>query len=76
MGEQNNLLGLIHESRKRKRINEDGSFMYHQKGSITSTFTRDWFLREGEGRKLFLGEWIKMSSVRSQDQRGKKNVTD
>ena len=62
------LRGVIHESRKRERINEDGSFMPHQKGPITSTFTADWFLREGEGREL-LGEWMKLTSVRSQDQR-------
>jgi hypothetical protein len=37
------------------------------------TFTTDWFLLEGEEREL-LGEWMKMTSVRSQDQR--KNVTD
>ena len=43
------LLGAIHESRKRERTNDDGSFMPHQKGPITSTFTADWFLREGEG---------------------------
>ena len=42
--------------------------MSHQKGPITSTFTVDWFLREGEGREL-LGEWMKLTSVRSQDQR-------
>ncbi len=42
--------------------------MPHQKGPITSTFTGDWFLREGQGREL-LGEWMKMTSVRSQDQR-------
>jgi len=49
------LLGVIHESRKRGRISEDGSFMSHQKGPITSTYTADWLLREGEGREL-LGE--------------------
>ena len=42
--------------------------MPHQKGPITSTYTVDWFLREGEGREK-LGEWMKMTSVRSQDQR-------
>jgi hypothetical protein len=60
--------GVIHESRKRERINEGGSFIPHQKGPITSTFTADWFLREGDGREL-LGEWMKLTSVRSQDQR-------
>ncbi len=63
-----NKLETIHESRKRQRIYEDGLFRPHQKGPITSTFTADWFLREGEGREL-LGEWMKMTSVRSQDQR-------
>ncbi len=42
--------------------------MTHRKGPITSTFTTDWFLREGKGREL-LGQWMKMTSVRSQDQR-------
>jgi len=64
---------VIHESRKRGRINEDGSFMPHQKGPITSTYTADWFLREGEGREL-LGEWMKMTSVRSQDQRKRRRI--
>ena len=59
---------VIHESRKRERRNEDGLFMIHQKGSITTTFTVDWFLREGDGRES-LGEWIKSTSVRSPDQR-------
>jgi hypothetical protein len=42
--------------------------MIHQKGPITTTFTADWFLREGDGRES-LGEWIKSTSVRSPDQR-------
>jgi hypothetical protein len=42
--------------------------MPHQKGPITSTFTVDWFLRQGQGREL-LREWMKLTSVRSQDQR-------
>jgi hypothetical protein len=69
-GNEATLHGVIHESRKREGINEleDGSFMPHQQGPITSTFTGDWFLREGEGREL-LGEWMKLTSVRSQDQR-------
>jgi hypothetical protein len=50
------LRGEILESRKRERNNEDGVFMSHQKGPITSTFTTDWFLREGEGRELL--DWI------------------
>ena len=62
------LHGAVYESRKRERSNEDGLFMPHQKGPITSTFTADWFLREGQGREL-LGEWMKLTSARSQDQR-------
>jgi hypothetical protein len=58
---------VIHESRKRGTVNEDGSFMPHQKGPITSIFTTDWIIRE-KGREL-LGEWMKMTSVRSQVQR-------
>jgi hypothetical protein len=54
-GNETTLPGVIHESRKRERINEDGSFMTHQKGPITSTFTSDWFLREGEGTERFVG---------------------
>ena len=60
--------GAIYESRKRERSDEDGLFMPHQKGPITATFTADWFLREGQGREL-LEEWMKLTSVRSQDQR-------
>jgi hypothetical protein len=67
-GNETTLRGAIYESRKRERVNEDDLFMLHQKGPITSTFTADWFLREGEGREL-LGEWMKLTSVRSQDQR-------
>jgi hypothetical protein len=62
------LRGVIHASRKRERDNDDGVFMRHQRGPIISTFTTDWFLREGEGREL-LGERMKLTSVRSQDQR-------
>jgi hypothetical protein len=52
----------------KRRTNDDGSFMTHRTGPITSTFTADWFLHEGEGREL-LGEWMNLTSVRSQDQR-------
>jgi len=41
------LLKECYEPRKRERTHEDGSFMHHQKGSITTTYTTDWFLREG-----------------------------
>ena len=54
------LRGAIHDSRKRERSNADGVFMPHQRGPITSTFTVDWFLREGQGREL-LGEWMKFN---------------
>ena len=67
-GNETDLHGAIYDSRKRERSNEDGLFMSHQKGPITSTFTADWFLQEGQERDL-LGEWMKMTSVRSQDQR-------
>jgi hypothetical protein len=62
------LRGVIHDSRKRERSNEDDTVTTHQRGPITSTFTTDWFLREGQGREL-LGEWMKKTAVRSQDQR-------
>jgi hypothetical protein len=41
--------------------------MPHQKGPITSTFTADWFLREGHGRDL-LGEWMNKTAVRLTDK--------
>ncbi len=37
-----------HTSRKRDRTTEDGTFLLHKKGVITSTFTGDWLLTEGE----------------------------
>jgi hypothetical protein len=40
-GNETTLRGTIHDSRERERSNEDGSFMPHQKGPITSTFTAD-----------------------------------
>jgi hypothetical protein len=67
-GNETALRGVIHDSRKRARSNVDGVFMPHQRGPITSTFTADWFLREGQGREL-LGEWMKKTAVKSQDQR-------
>jgi hypothetical protein len=67
-GNETALRGAIHDSRKRERSKEDGLFMPHRKGPITSTFTVDWFFREGQGREL-LGEWMKKTAVRSQDQR-------
>jgi hypothetical protein len=67
-GNETVLHGVIYKSRKRERSNEDGLFMPHQKGPITSTFTADWFLREGQAREL-LGEWMNLTSVRSEDQR-------
>jgi hypothetical protein len=67
-GNETVLHGVVYESRKRERSNDDGLFIPHQKGPITSTVTADWFLREGQGREM-LGEWMKMTSVRSQDQR-------
>ena len=67
-GNETALRGAIHDSRKRERSNEDDVFMSHQRGPITSTFTADWFLREGQGREL-LGEWMKKNAIKSQDQR-------
>jgi hypothetical protein len=60
-GNETTLRGVIYDSRKRERSNEEGLFMTHQKGPITSTFTGDWFLREGQGREL-LGEWIRVAA--------------
>ncbi len=67
-GNETALRGVIHDSRKRERSNVEGMFMPHQRGPITSTFTADCFLREGQGREL-LGEWMKKTAVKSQDQR-------
>ncbi len=67
-GNETALREVIHDSRKRERSSVDDMFMPHQKGPITSTFTEDWFLREGQGREL-LGEWMKKTVVKSQDQR-------
>ena len=39
-----------HALRKRERTTEDGTFLIHNKGAITSTFTGDWLLTEGESR--------------------------
>ena len=47
------LLKECYESRKRERIHEDGSFRHHQKGTITTTYTSDWFFR-GESTE---GNW-------------------
>ena len=44
-----------HASRKRECTTEDGTYLSHNKGVITSTFTGDWFLTEGESRDK-LGE--------------------
>ncbi len=49
-------------------MNNDGSFVTHQVGAISSTFTSDWYLRKGESRDK-MGEWLKKATVRSQDQR-------
>ena len=43
-------------------------FCLHNKGTITSTFTEDWLLTEGESRDN-LGEWLKNTQVRHQDHR-------
>jgi hypothetical protein len=57
-----------HASRKREHTTEDDTFLLHNKGTITSTFTGDWLLTEGESRDK-LGEWLKKTQVRHQDQR-------
>jgi hypothetical protein len=57
-----------HASRKRDRTMEDGTFLLHNKGAIISTFTGDCLLTEGESRDK-LGEWLKKTQVRHQDQR-------
>ena len=49
--DQSSLLKEYYESRKRERIHEDGSFFHHLNGSITTTYTSDWLLRQGEYRR-------------------------
>ncbi len=49
-------------------MSNDGSFVTHQYGAISSTFTSDWYLRKGESRDK-MGEWLKKATVRSQDHR-------
>jgi len=66
--ERQSLLWACHASRSKDRVNKDGSFMTHQLGAISSTFTSDWYLRKGESRDK-MGEWLKKATVRSQDQR-------
>jgi hypothetical protein len=55
-------------TRKKNRMNIDGTFRPHQNGAISATFTSDWYLRKGESRDK-MGEWLKKATVRSQDQR-------
>ena len=45
--EKQNLLWVCHNSRKKDRVNVDGSFLPHEKGAISATFTSDWYLRMG-----------------------------
>ena len=63
-----NLLIGMYASRKREHTTEDDTFLLHNKGAITSTFTGDCLLTEGESRDK-LGEWLKKMQVRHQDQR-------
>ena len=65
--EKQNLLWAFHNSRKKDRMNTDTTFLPHQKGEISATFTSDWYLRKGEIREK-MGEWLKKTTVRSQDQ--------
>jgi hypothetical protein len=66
--EKQNLLWACHTSRSKDRVKNDGSFVTHQIGAISSTFTSDWYLRKGDSRDK-MGEWLKKATVRSQDQR-------
>ncbi len=71
-GNETSLHGTVYESRKRERSNEDGLFMPHQKGPITSTFTVDWFLREGQGREAGRMDEDDLGQI----TRPKENATD
>jgi hypothetical protein len=66
--QKQDLLWACHTSRKKNRMNIDGTFRPHQNGAISATFTSDWYLRKGESRDK-MGEWLKKATVRSQDQR-------
>ena len=66
--ERQNLLWVSYNSRKKDRMGIDGTFLLHQTGAISTTFTSDWYLRKGESQDT-LGEWQKKTTVRSQDQR-------
>ena len=46
--EKQNLVWACRNSRKKDRTNEDETFLPHQKGAISATFTSDWYLRKGE----------------------------
>jgi hypothetical protein len=69
-GEKQNLLWACHASSlgSKDRVNNDGSFVTHQIGAISSTFTSDWYLRKGDSRDK-MGECLEKKTVRSQDQR-------
>jgi hypothetical protein len=64
--EKQNLLWVCHTSRSKDRGNHDGSFRPHQHGAISSTFTSDWYLRQGESQDKSdkMGEWLKKATVR------------
>ena len=66
--DRSTFLWECHASRKREHTTEDGTFLLHNKEAITSTFTGDWLLTKGESRDK-LGEWLKKTQVRHQDQR-------
>jgi hypothetical protein len=66
--EKQDLLWSCHISRQKDRMNIDRSFRMHQNGAISSTFTSDWYLRKGESQDK-MGECLKKTTVRSQDQR-------
>jgi len=66
--DKQNLLWACHTSRKKDRMNIDGTFRLHKGGTISATFTNDWCLHKGESRDK-MGEWLQKTTVRSQDQR-------
>jgi hypothetical protein len=54
------LFWVCHNSRKKDRMNIDGTFLPHQKGAISATFTIDWYLRKGESQDK-MREWFQIS---------------
>jgi hypothetical protein len=67
VGKTKSFMGVSY-FKKKDRMNTYRTFPPHQKGAISATFTSDRYLLKGESRDK-MGEWLKKTTVRSQDQR-------